>query len=34
VLYRDGAWATLDAERAVADARAEARGLVRRMEAA
>ena len=30
VLYRDGAWMTLDAERAVADARAEARGLVRR----
>ncbi|MBI5711446.1 MAG: amidohydrolase family protein [Candidatus Eisenbacteria bacterium] len=30
VLYRDGAWATLDPERAVAEARAEARGLVRR----
>lgn len=29
-LYRDGAWATLDAARAVADARAEARGLLRR----
>ena len=29
-LYRDGAWTTLDAGRAVADARAEARGLVRR----
>ncbi len=29
-LYRDGAWATLDAGRAVADARAEARALVRR----
>ena len=31
-LYRDGAWATLDAERALADARAEARGLKRRAE--
>jgi cytosine/adenosine deaminase-related metal-dependent hydrolase len=30
VLYRDGAWATLDAARAPADARAEARGLLRR----
>jgi 5-methylthioadenosine/S-adenosylhomocysteine deaminase len=29
-LYRDGAWTTLDAERAAADARAEARALVRR----
>jgi 5-methylthioadenosine/S-adenosylhomocysteine deaminase len=34
VLYRDGAWATLDTERALADARAEARGLVRRAELA
>jgi 5-methylthioadenosine/S-adenosylhomocysteine deaminase len=33
-LYRDGAWATLDAARAVADARAEARGLLRRAETA
>ena len=33
VLFRDGAWTTLDAERAVADARAEARGLMRRAEA-
>jgi 5-methylthioadenosine/S-adenosylhomocysteine deaminase len=33
-LYRDGAWITLDAGRAVADARAEAEGLLRRMEAA
>ena len=32
VLYRDGAWATLDPERAAAEARAEARGLVRRAE--
>ena len=32
VLYRDGAWTTLDAARAVSDARAEARGLVRRAE--
>ena len=32
--YRDGAWGTLDAERAPADARAEARGLVRRAETA
>ena len=29
-LYERGAWSTLDPERAVADARAEARGLVRR----
>jgi 5-methylthioadenosine/S-adenosylhomocysteine deaminase len=34
VLYRDGSWSTLDPERAVADARAEAQGLLRRMEAA
>jgi 5-methylthioadenosine/S-adenosylhomocysteine deaminase len=34
VLYRDGAWSTLDPERAVADARAEALGLLRRTEAA
>ena len=34
ILYRDGAWATLDADRATADARAEAQGLLRRMEAA
>jgi len=34
VLWRDGAWATLDGDRAVADARAEARGLLRRLEAA
>jgi 5-methylthioadenosine/S-adenosylhomocysteine deaminase len=34
VLYRDGAWATLDAPRAVAEAQAEARGLVRRAERA
>jgi 5-methylthioadenosine/S-adenosylhomocysteine deaminase len=34
VLYRDGAWSTLDPERAIADARAEAQGLLRRMEAA
>ncbi|MEO5617477.1 MAG: amidohydrolase family protein [Candidatus Eisenbacteria bacterium] len=34
ILYRDGAWATLDADRATADARAEAKGLVRRLEAA
>ena len=34
VLSRDGTWATLDADRALADARAEARGVVRRMEAA
>lgn len=32
VLYERGAWATLDPQRAVADARAEARGLVRRAE--
>ncbi len=31
-LYERGAWATLDPQRAVADARAEARGLVRRAE--
>ena len=31
VLYRDGAWCTLDPERAAADARAEARGLVKRV---
>ncbi|MBI1799312.1 MAG: amidohydrolase family protein [Candidatus Eisenbacteria bacterium] len=30
VLYRDGAWTTLDGARAIADARAEALGLVRR----
>ena len=30
VLYRDGAWATLDPQRVVADARAEAQGLMRR----
>jgi cytosine/adenosine deaminase-related metal-dependent hydrolase len=30
VLYRDGAWKTLDGDRLLADARAEARGLVRR----
>ncbi len=34
VLYRDGAWSTLDAERAAADARAEVKGLLRRVEAA
>jgi 5-methylthioadenosine/S-adenosylhomocysteine deaminase len=33
-LHRDGAWTTLDAERALADARAEARGLMRRAELA
>jgi len=33
-LYRDGAWTTLDPEHAVADARAEIRGLLRRVEAA
>ena len=32
VLYKDGAWTTLDAARALADARAEARGLKRRVE--
>jgi len=32
VLYERGAWSTLDPERAVADARAEGRGLVRRAE--
>ena len=32
VLYRDGAWTTLDAARTLADARAEARGLLRRVE--
>ncbi len=31
-LYRDGAWATLDPERAASDARAEMRGLLARME--
>ena len=30
ILYRDGAWTTLDPDRAAADARVEARGLVRR----
>ncbi len=30
VLFRDGAWTTLDPDRVAADARAEARGLVRR----
>jgi 5-methylthioadenosine/S-adenosylhomocysteine deaminase len=30
VLYRDGAWATLDPARAAAEARVEARGLLRR----
>jgi 5-methylthioadenosine/S-adenosylhomocysteine deaminase len=34
VLYRDGAWSTLDPERASAEAHTEALGLVRRMEAA
>jgi hypothetical protein len=33
VLYRDGSWSTLDPERAMAEARAEARGLTRRMTA-
>jgi 5-methylthioadenosine/S-adenosylhomocysteine deaminase len=33
-LYRDGAWATLDPSRVVADAHAEARGLLRRAGAA
>jgi len=33
-LYRDRDWSTLDAGRAAADARAEAEGLLRRMEAA
>ena len=33
VLYRSGAWTTLDPERAAADARAEARGLLRRVAA-
>ena len=32
VLYRDGAWTTLDSERARSDARSEALGLVRRAE--
>ena len=32
VLFRDGAWSTLDAARAASDARAEALGLVRRAE--
>ncbi len=31
VLYRDGAWSTLDPDRAAADGRAEARGLVKRV---
>ena len=34
VLYRDGAWSTLDPKRVVAEARAEARALVRRAEGA
>ena len=34
VLYRDGAWTTLDLESVVASARAEARTLVRRAEVA
>jgi len=34
VLYEDGAWTTIDPERAIADANAEALGLARRMEAA
>jgi len=34
VLYRDGAWSTLDAARAAADARAEARALLRRVASA
>jgi len=32
VLYRDGAWTTLDPEAAVGEAAAEARGLLRRLE--
>ena len=34
VLYRDGRWTTLDPERVTAEARAEARGLLRRVEPA
>ena len=34
VLYRDGAWATLDPQRVVVEARAEAQGLMRRVAAA
>ena len=34
ILYRDGAWSTLDPERVVAEARAEALGLMRRAEPA
>ena len=34
VLYRDGRWSTLDPERVAAEARMEARGLVRRAESA
>ncbi len=34
VLYRDGAWSTLDPQRVIADARAEAQGLMRRAGAA
>ena len=34
VLYRDGAWSTLDPARVVAEARAEAHGLMRRVAAA
>jgi len=34
ILYRDGAWTTLDAGRVAADARAEAQGLLRRRGAA
>jgi cytosine/adenosine deaminase-related metal-dependent hydrolase len=34
VLYRDGAWSTLDPARVLAEARAEARALVRRAEGA
>jgi 5-methylthioadenosine/S-adenosylhomocysteine deaminase len=34
ILYRDGEWKTLDAERAIAEARAEARALAQRAEAA
>ena len=30
ILYRDGAWTTLDPDRAAAEARAEARGLIQR----
>ena len=33
VLYHDGAWTTLDPERAIAEARAETLGLMRRAEA-